>query len=177
MNELFTNMNIERAIVKRQALMLPDYRKTVEDYLPSFPYGFWITLSFEGERYSSPVKSNVRDDALRKVNSWLVWMARTYDVHFIPFESAEPSYSGNRFSVHMVLLSDKRIRVNDLKSAWKYGNTWIKVYRHDLGGIEYTYTDHTGVESWIVCSGKKPCRKNRKGELFCTLDRHRRLIV
>ena len=157
--------------------MLPVYRKTVEDYMESFPYGWWITLSFQGDRYASPVHDSIRDDALRKAKSWLMFNARTHDAHLVPFESAEPPYSENRFSVHMVLLSDKKIRVNDLKTSWKYGNTWIKVYRHDLGAIEYTYTNHIGIESWIVCSGKKPCRKNRKGKIFCSLDRHRRLIV
>ena len=60
MNELFTNMNFERMIVKRQETMLPLYRKSVGDYLESFPYGWFITLSFDDDRfdddrYSSPV--------------------------------------------------------------------------------------------------------------------------
>ena len=176
------NMNLERMIVKQQATMLPQYRKRVEDYLESFPYGWFITLSFDDDRfdddrYSSPVDDSVRDDGLKKVKSWLMWNARTWDSHLVPFESAEPQYSNGRFSVHMVLLSDKKIRVNDLKTSWKYGNTWIKVYQHELGGIEYTFTNHVGVESWLICSGKNPCRKNRKGRLFCAYEEHRRLIV
>ena len=44
-------MNLERMIVKQQATMLPHYRKRVEDYLESFPYGWFITLSFDDDRF------------------------------------------------------------------------------------------------------------------------------
>ena len=170
-------MNIERMIIKLQETMLTRYRESVEDYLNTFPHGWFVTLSFEGDEYSAPIAESIRDAGLRKAKSWLIWLSRTHSAHLIPFESAEPTFTGKRFSIHMVLLSDQKIKVNDLKSAWRYGNTVIKTYKHDLGGIEYTYTNHIGIESWIICPAKKPCRKNRKGHIFCIYDEHRRLII
>lgn len=171
------NMNIEKQILRSQELDLDLYRERVEDWTSDYPYGWWITLSFVGEKWEYPFDIAVKDEGLKKVNAWLMFLARTHEAHFVPFRSVEPFGKGGRFSVHVVLLSDKPIRVNDLKSKWKHGNTEIKKYKHELGAITYTFKDHVAVESWVICSGKRPCRVNRKGKILCMHERHRESIV
>ena len=48
------NINIEKQVLRSQELKLDRYRERVEDWIADYPYGWWITLSFVGEKWEYP---------------------------------------------------------------------------------------------------------------------------
>jgi hypothetical protein len=166
--KLFKDMIAEKYEVSQQELRLPSFRSAVETQLDDFPYAWWIGLDFKNEP--------VQNDAINMAFGWLHHNARVFGVHFVSFMSVEPIYTGKRSSVHIILLCDERININDLRKGWKFGHSYVRLYKHNLGGVEYTYTGHKAVHSRLICGGAKPCRKSRKGRIFCVKDKKRELI-
>jgi len=153
-------MDMERIILKKQRLELPRYRERIRVLRSDFPFAWWVSLDWRKE-----------PDVLTGINhmaGWLIYLARKQGAHLMPCMAYEPIFTGKRFSLHMVLLSDRRINVRALRACWKHGYGHIKIYKHDLGGSEYTFGGHMAEPTRLFCSGKKPCKVNRKGKVFCT---------
>ena len=166
--KLYKNMIAERYEVLQQELRLPSFRSSVETQLVEYPYAWWIGLDFKNEP--------VQEDAIKMAFGWLHHNARVFGVHFVPFMSIEPIYTGKRASLHIILLCDQHININDLRRGWRFGHSYVRIYKHNLQGVEYTYTGHKAVHSRLICGGVKPCRKNRKGRIFCVKDKQQNLI-
>jgi hypothetical protein len=166
--KLFNNdMLTERYEVLQQELRLPSFRTAVEAKLVDYPNAWWIGLDFKNEP--------IQQDAVSMAFGWLHHNARVFGAHLVPFISVEPIFSGKRASVHIILLCDLHININDLRRGWKFGHSYVRVYNHSLGGVEYTYTGHKAVHTRMICGGAKPCRKTRKGKILCAKDTKRDL--
>lgn len=158
---LLTNeMHPQLAQIKRQNLHLPDYRSDIDAARVDFPFSWFVTLDFRNEPD--------RGQGIAMAMGWVIYIARKYGAHLKPFLTSEPDFTGKRFSIHMILLSDQHIKVSSLRQAWKKGFGVIRIYRPNMGASEYMYKAHLENLNSVVCSGKKPCRVNRQGKIFCS---------
>ena len=175
--ELFIIVDIQSIKIKKQVLHLSKYREEVDRLMQDYPHAWWIGLSYRGSKWEYPFTEDVQVQGVKMLNAWLNHMASKYEAHFESFKGVEPLSKGGRFSTHVVLLSDRFISINDLKKCWKHGFTYVRPYKPTLGGIEYIYKGHLGVQSWKVCSGKGQCRITRKGKVLCKHRQHRETEV
>jgi hypothetical protein len=135
----------------------------VNELEEKFPHAWFIGLDFDEK--NDPC---IPDIAVKRTFGWLLFLARKFEVHLAPFVVCEPLYTGKRMSVHLILRSTHHISDRNLRKYWKLGNTFVDDYDPRKLGVEYIYDHHVGVDTRVVCSGKKPCRRNRKGKVFCT---------
>ena len=157
----------EQQIIKEQVKQLPKIRATVNELEQQFPYSWFVCVDFKVKH--DPVMPEI---AVKRVHGWLRHLARIHKVHFAPFISVEPLYTGKRMSVHLVLRSDLNLSIQEIRSAWKLGHTWIQKYDSRQAGIEYMFDHHIGQSTHVVCHGKSPCRVNRKKRVFCSIGTH-----
>jgi len=161
---MMIDIHKEKELVKYQVSQIPRIQKAVDNLADEFPYAWFICVDFDLE--SDPVDPNT---ALKRTFGWLRHMARIYSVHFAPFVSSEPLYTLKRMSVHLILRCDQKLSMREIAMFWKHGKTYIKKYNPHLEGVKYIFDHHVAPQSThVVCSGKKPCRVNRKGRVFCT---------
>ena len=163
---------IEQQQIQKQLKQLGAIRTSVNNLESEYPHAYWICLDFSDK--NDPV---VPDVAVKRCLGWLTHLARKHDAHFAPFISVEPMYTGKRMSVHLILRSDRYLTRRQLRSAWRLGFSYVQDYDKHLNGVEYMFDHHIGQSTFVVCSGKSPCRRNRKGRVFCTKASHEVLTL
>ena len=166
--KLFRTMANERYKVLTQENELSKFRQLVEHYLEQYPYAWWVGLDFKDEP--------VAEDGVKMALGYLNHNARVFDAHLVPFMSREPIYTKKRCSIHCILLSDVYVPINHLRKGWKHGHSYYRLYKHHLGGVEYTFKGHTAVHTRLICPTHKPCRKTRKGHIYCAFDEQREFL-
>ena len=157
----------EHQQIRKQVSNVGQIRKRINSLKELFPYAYWIGLDFSDK--NDPLIPSI---AVKRTFGWLLHLARIYETHLAPFVVSEPSYTGKRMSVHLILRSERALTRRQLRSAWRLGHSFVEDYDPTKLGVEYMYDHHVGVNTHIVCSGKKPCRRNRKGRVFCTHKTH-----
>jgi hypothetical protein len=160
----------EQEQITKQLKELPHIRTNINDRREQYPYAWWICLDFE-EDPVDPIQSH------KMCFGWLRHVARFNEAHLAPYVSVEPLHTGKRQSVHVILLSDTYIRQDVLSESWKHGFGYVRQYDPKQLGVEYMFNHHIGFSSHVVCHGKKPCRVNRKGRVFCTVYSQRVLSI
>jgi len=153
----------EQIQISKQVKQLGSIRTAVNNLEQEYPYAWFVGLDFKIKH--DPV---VPEIAVKRSLGWLTHLARVHDAHFAPFISVEPMYTGKRMSVHMILRCDRPLTKTQLRQAWKLGHSYVAEYDPLMRGVEYMFDHHIGQSTHVVCSGKKPCRRNRKGRVFCT---------
>lgn len=158
----------EQLQIAEQIKQLGPIRTRINNFSEEYPFAWFICLDFKES--CDPV---VPDVAVKRAHGWLRHLARVHRVHFSPFIAVEPIATGKRMSVHIILRADRYLTTRTLRESWKNGFAWVRLYKPTLLGVEYVFNHHIGASTHVVCHGKKPCRVNRKGRVFCGKETQR----